>query len=174
MENKIKRPISVWMAQLILSGFLVFLLALPIKIVMDMRSEIDYYRMGDMGFRYLILPFLIRYFLILSPFIVLDLVALIGMAVRRRFGRWTGIFVLFLFIPFAVLFTFESSAFLKTFIDQPSDFQVKAGTAIQILIALISLLAAAQLVFTANAKAFFRSKAVPVSTEPPPPPSFDA
>lgn len=173
MENRIKRPLSVWMAQILLGGFLAFLLALPIKIVMDMRTQIDYYQMGDAGFRYMILPFLIRYFLILSPFIVLAFVSLIGIAFRRRFGRWTGIVVLCLFIPIAVLWTFESLAFLKTFIDQPSDFQVKAGTAIQILIALISLLAAAQLMFTANAKAFFRSKVVRVSSEPPPPPSFD-
>lgn len=176
MENKIKRPPSVWIAQLILFLVLLFLFMIPIKMSKDLMDEFGYYNYYNVG-RSLawsaIFGVLLRYFVITSPVIILFLASSIGLALRHRVGRWLGVFTLLLLSFVLVTHMLGGSPLVELINKDRYEMPVEVASALQIVLALLSVLIATQLTLFKDARIFFQRQVAPASAEPPPPPSFD-
>lgn len=181
MENKIKRPTSVLIAQLILLCFLLLLFIIPIKMSMNIRTSMNF--MDTLGHAEVgrsmawreIFPFLLGYFLIFSTVIILYTASSIGLAMRHRIGRWLGVFSLLLLSFALVTHSLGGSPLMELFDKDRYEYPIEVASVLQIFLALVSILIAMQITFFKDARIFFHRQVVPVSGGPPPPPPlFDS
>jgi len=173
MENKIKRPKFVLIAQLILLCFLLVLFVIPIKMSMNLRDEIGYSEGFSPSMAWpAIFGLLFRYFLVLSPVLILFLASSIGLAMRRQVGRWLGVFSLLLILVFLISHVLGGSELFPLLLGTGT--YMNLAVIVQISLALLIVAVISQLVFAASVKSFFERKVRAAVGDPPSPPSFDA
>lgn len=93
MGNKIRRPLSVWIAQILLAllaGFVLVMCLLPLAYL---------YALPSLDIRVPIL-------MILLLFVFLSGIAFLGMALRAPYGRWLGVGILSVVLIFSTLIRF--------------------------------------------------------------------
>ncbi len=161
MRNKSVRPASVWAAQFLLTLCVICVILLPIVIV----------RSVDFDLSYVIGPILFRYFVIVSPFILLNVAAIYAMAMRWRFGRWLAVFALLLLSLIFLSHAAEGSPLIESFMGGEPTW---IAASLQVALSLLCLILVVPLIFAAKVKTFFRRDVAPEADNPPPPPSFDS
>lgn len=98
------RPPTVWLAQLLLFGGAFVLLVWPLKVFLTC-PETGAFMLGDYVGPDQILTWSLKFLAFLSPFIVVPLIALVGLARGERYGRWLSLLVFFgAFLCSALLF----------------------------------------------------------------------
>lgn len=162
METKPKRPLSVWIAQILLLIFTLVFSASTVAAVVGLFSS-----GASLNIRFLMA-------IVLNICIVLAFVAAFwGMAQRRPYGRWIGVGMLSLmFVMSIVGQTMQTEGPLKPY-EYDNATQRMAGLMTQLVMGALFLSLIAYLAFSTKAADFFTPPAEPVEPIPPPPPSFD-
>ena|SRR5687767_2474118 len=144
MENKITRPISVWIGQIVMiGGALLFLVAFVLVIFMLTTLGVPYVAM--------ILMAAAIYLGLMGLFIT----AFVGMARRKQWGRWLAVGALSLVVFFGILgqITQPSGPFQRYEYDNVNEAAVGFMTGIFILGLLLWL--TLSLAFGKRARSFF-------------------
>ena len=160
METKPKRPLSVWIAQILL---LIFTLVFSVSIV----AAVGLFGSGaapNIGFLMAI---------VLNIGIVLAFVAgFWGIAQRRPYGRWISVGMLSLmFVMSIVGQIMQPAGPLKPY-EYDNATQRMAGLMTQLVMGALFLFLIAHLAFATKVTDFF-TPPEPLESIPPPPPSFD-
>lgn len=152
MENKIKRPPSVLVAQTLLISFALLIFITALMALADLVED------GHIRF----LPMLASYFAIPVVIAFSFLVAFWGMRFRKSYGRWMTV----------GLFAILSALF---FVNSPRELSKSplVGLVAVLVLLLPMLCLIYRLIFGKNVKAYFSKQESP-DHDPPPPPSFDA
>ena len=163
MENKPKRPLSVFIAQTILVCISLLFLSAILWIVLNLFERPASIR----------IPLLIRFLrissisdVIIFLFPIVCLVAFGGLMFRKSLGRWMAVGIL------SIVFVSFSLGWLQEMSRATSTAPMIAVVAIPVLIFLMLPLIY-RLTFGKSVSAYFRKEEIPVN-EPPPPPSFDS
>lgn len=162
MVNKVKRPISVWIAQILLIIFvLIFTSSLVFGVLGLLSSP------GSFNFGFLIA------IVFNFGFVLVFLAAFWGMAQRRSYGRWTGVIVLSLMFVLTVVSQIaQPSGPIKPY-EYSNSTEKMAGFMTQMVMSALFLFLIVQLAFATKVRAFFTPPVEPLQFIPPPPPSFD-
>lgn len=153
MELKVKRPWSVWIAQ-IFFAYCVAMVVLGFSLAMGTTER------SDRSFDSVLLT-LITDVVLIGLFVT----AFWGMAVRRTYGRWLGVGMLSFMIIFANL--------SKVLLPENSA-EHTGGIILRILLSILLFVVVAHIAFSERSEAFFiRKIASPAIDHPPPPPTFD-
>lgn len=162
MEERVRRPISVWIAQIVLLIFAVmFIVILVVSLAAPANAGIPIAGM--------LIAIAINLFLS-----SLCLASFVGMARRKRYGRWIGVTVLSLFLISVILGSLQRPAGPYSYYEYSNATQRIAGIATEIVLTGLFLLLILRLAFAKRVTAFF-GPVVPTgsATPPPPPPTFD-
>lgn len=161
MDSKPKRPLSVRIAQILLSILSVIFLVVLVFVVWSWVSDYLRFRVGTRRTSDLIL------FLSWLIFALSSIAGVLGMAQRRSWGRWLSVaalivvFIFFVFVLFGVVYY-----------PGPTLYYGYAGAVIGITLIDAGLLwLILHLSFSKNMANFFSSSLSPGSDVPPPPPS---
>jgi hypothetical protein len=163
MENKIKRPVSVWVAQILLGLFaLLFLSGVAMLLVVGIQSEIPLVILLVMAAMELF-------------FVALCVAAIWAMAKRRPFGRWLGVAILSLMFILVTLSQLRQASGPFERYEYSNSTQMMSGVLAQIFLTSLILLLALWVAFSKKVSAFFsQANDDFLPNAPPPPPSFDA
>ncbi|MBP7377674.1 MAG: hypothetical protein KA956_14475 [Pyrinomonadaceae bacterium] len=162
METRPKRPLSVWIAQILL---LIFTLVFSASIVVAVVSLFGSGAAPNIGFLMAI---------VLNIGIVLAFLAgFWGMSQRKPYGRWIGVGMLSLMIVMSILGQImQPDGPLKPY-EYDNSMQRWSAGATQVVMGVLFLSLIAYLAFATRVTDFFTPPAEPVESIPPPPPSFD-
>lgn len=152
METRPKRPISVWIAQILFVFFVsIIILAFAIAMMTTQPSERSF-----VGFLFTATVSLI--------FIGLFVAAFWAMAARKAYGRWLGVGLLGFMVILANLST----------VLFPSDSdQSMVSIVIRILYSIFLVILILHISLSDKMEVFFNRKVDPSLLDPQPPPSFD-
>jgi len=92
--NKLKRPPSVWIAQILLSVLALVFLLVPLLLVVANVPE----------------SFVLIYIFVLLVFVAVPIASVVGMAKRKDWGRWLAVVFLTFFVVSMYLISWLSSA----------------------------------------------------------------
>lgn len=163
-ETQIKRPVSVWLSQALLTVFLVLLVLFLIY------SYRTYERIGFAKF------FAVDYVLT-SCWFVLCIISFVALVRRSKYGRWTAVVVFLGAVGFILFMALKMPPlFDPDFGPGPVGFLLRM--ALLLALAVIMLILSGQLLFSRKVKMFFNPTLIPhesstVFNNPPPPPKFD-
>ena len=161
METKPKRPVSVWIAQILLIIFVLIFSASVLFALLALASS------GS--FNFWILPVILINIVIIFAF----LTGFWGMAQRRPYGRWIGVGMLSLmFVMSIVGQIMQTAGPLKPY-EYSNATERMAGFMTQLVMAALFLFLMAHLAFASKVTAFFTPPSESLESIPPPPPSFD-
>lgn len=145
MENRIRRPASVWIAQILLIIFsLLFLL--PLIMLLFVSAGIPS-----------IIGLAIAAMINLG-IVSLFLTAFVGMARRRQYGRWLGVGVLSLMLFFSILAQFVRPSGPLQYYEYENATEAAAGFMTQVLMCGLFLWLILALAFGKRATSFFTGK----------------
>lgn len=168
VETAPKRPLSVWLAQVVLIGVALFLLWAPIGSYLATRSTLDYYKISpDHQSRELIKGLMVS-FAITVPFALGAVIGFWGLARRTVFGRWVS------FVFFSGGSLVLGSLLILALQVRHTEQTETARLLIVLLLTGIFILLAMRLAFGDSERTFFSWKETSPDVVPPPPPSFDA
>jgi hypothetical protein len=161
MDSKTRRPISVWIAQIVLLGFALLFSGVVILTVFQALS------IG--GFSILMISVAT---VIYGVFIAAFLAAFWGLAKRRSWGRVLAIGILSILWLFSAVGQISRPDGPVQYVEYENSTQRVSGIITGLV--LLALLAALPLTlaFSAKVKRFFQEEPVPDSQQPPPPPIF--
>jgi hypothetical protein len=167
VENKIKRPISVWIAQIffVLMALIYFAGPVVFVIVLPRSGELTFItkNMGVSGIIYMVTESLV--------YISLSITAFCGMAIRKPFGRWVGIATLSLSLIDGIVGNFRHPLSPIEQYERSSSSDVIALISISCLLLFVIL----NIAFARKVSAFFSQEPPHLTLNvPPPPPSFGA
>ncbi len=153
MANKVKRPISVWIAQILFVLYaLLVVLAFFLAIMTTQPSNRSF-------------PGVLFTAIANVIFVALSTTAFWGMAARKPYGRWLGVGLLSFMVIFANL--------SKVLFPSDSD-QSMTGIVIQVLFSVLLGIVILHISLSDKMEAFFIGKVDSSRLDhPPPPPSFD-
>lgn len=164
METKIKRPVSVWISQIVI---FIALILISIGLISKVLLVGTVFRTEGLfsTFAFLLWPLLIT---------SLFLAATWGLAKRKAYGRWMGVASLsfLLLIPVFRQITWLSGP-VQPQVYQHST-QVLRAVMVEGTRAVMFLLLIIPLAFSRRATNFFSAKVALFSDSPPPPPSFES
>lgn len=173
MKNKIKRPISVWLAQILLLISVVLLLTQPFVGAFSAYSTARYYAIPDNYAAFLVLRVLLYGFVINAPVAIVFLWAFWGASKHKRYGRWMTV-ILLLLVSIACAISVFVDPYSPTDYYDSTNGLLSAGVLITKIGAIMFLLFVVfRIAFAERVTAFFNETSDPLN-EPPPPPSFDA
>ncbi len=153
MGNKVKRPVSVWIAQA-LFVFYVLIIVLASFLVMMLTQP------SERSFVGVLLTTILSVVLI-----ALTATAFWGMATRRSYGRWLGVSIL----SFMSIFAHVGNVLF------PSNFTKPMATKImEILFSIFVFVVTLHIALSDKVGAFFTGKVDSAPLDRPPPPSIDA
>ena len=162
METKPKRPLSVWIAQILL---ILFVLIFSASLVFSLLGLLSSSAGLNFGFLFVIV--------LNIGFVLAFLAGFWGMAQRRPYGRWIGVILLSLMFVMSILGQIaQPSGPLKPY-EYDNSTQRMAGLMTQVVMSALFLFLIAHLAVAKKVTAFFSPSVEPLETEPPPPPSFD-
>jgi hypothetical protein len=157
METKPKRPISVWIAQIVMIlGSLLFLLPLVFLLFLPGAAGIG----SIFG-----LVFLVTIYIGISFLFGL---AFWGMARRRSYGRWIAVGMLSFFVATALLGTITRPSGPLPYAEYENATQAIAGFVTQVIMFVLLIWLTVALAIGKRAAAFFSGEAVEDSNVPPP------
>jgi hypothetical protein len=164
MERKIKRPLSVWIAQIILLLFsLMFLLTIFLPVATGLLA-------GRIEFLYALLPLAFS-----LTFITVSLVGFTGMVNRKRYGRWIGVGVLALFLAASIFGQVYRPQGPMEYYEYKNTAEVIGALIAQIVLGGLFLFLILHLAFAKKTTAFFSTGKIPADLPGPPlPPTFDS
>jgi len=155
MQNKVKRPISVWIAQIL---FVFFVLLMILAFLLAMMTT----QPSDRSFGGVLFTATTELI-----FIVLFVIAFWGMATRKSFARWLGVGLL----TFMLIFVNLGKVLFPS--DTP---QSMVSIVIEILFSIFVFVVTLHISLSDKVAAFFARKAEPIPLNhlpPPQPPSFE-
>ncbi len=170
MENQTKRPISVWIAQILIMLFsIVFLLPILMIVPVLIANPTSFSIFG-----------LLLVLTVYLTIIVLFQLAFWGMVWRRAYGRWIGVSVLFMIIVFSILGQFARPSGPFEYQEYENAVQATAGLFAQITIVGLLTWLALTLAFGKKVNAFFSPLEEPTTSSdavrysnPPDPPTWN-
>lgn len=136
MENKFKRPISVWIAQITFVMFVLLLLLVAFSVACGSFPD------GDISF-----VGMLSTVIVVLVIVVLLVAAFVGMATRSAYGRWLGIVMLTFIFVFANL--------VKIFFPDPEQPRVMAGIVQQVLLSVFLFVVILHISFSKKVARFF-------------------
>ena len=162
MKNKIKRPISVWIAQTILVIFaLLFILTLLFALMATIFSP-----------KFSVVGAIITWFINIL-LVTLFLSSVWGMGQRKRYGRWLGVGMLSIILVFFTFSQMVQPAGPVEYYEYDNAAQRLGGLIAQVVFFGLFLWLILHLSFSKKVKAFFATTSTTLSSDPPPPPNFD-
>ena len=172
MKNKIKRPISVWLTQGVLIIFALVAVLYPIRHIQGKLDELSYYNTSLRDASAPLIGFIIAETIVFLPIILISALAFWGLLRRKRYGRWLTIAIFLIWIILRII------DFVRTPVPRIGDVGLAVGAQaraelFEILIAALTLFLLYRLVMGKAVSNFF-ARETPVSTDPPPPPTFDS
>lgn len=164
MENKTKRPPSVWIAQTILGSLALACMAPLLMIVADGSPS---------PLRNLPVSLPVGGAIYTAVAIVL-MFAFWGLSVRRPYGRWIAVAILA--IVFFILLFISISLILFELSEPPNELPSLIAVIELVIFTLLMLVLVLRLAFGRRVSAFFDQRPTQdtFNDPPPPPPSFDA
>ena len=144
MENRITRPISVWIAQIVMIGGAV-LFFVAFLLVMFMLTSLDETYVA------IILIASAMYLGLMGLFIA----AFVGMARRKQWGRWLAVGLLSLMVIFGVVGQFARPSGPFEYAEYENVTQAAAGFMTGIIILGLMLWLTLSLAFGKRARSFF-------------------
>lgn len=171
VDGKPKRPISIWLAQTSLLILALWVASIPFQFVRDELQMFESYGITEDDWTFEVIGLIVVSVGLVLPFAIALLIAFLGLAFRRRFGRWMSIGIFFIGFVLSLAFLFlrldEFAA------DQMIDVAEHAKRIFFFLLPGLFILLVFSLSLGGPEKAFFRWKKPTPVTEPPPPPTFD-
>jgi hypothetical protein len=156
MDIKPKRPLSVWIAQILLV-IVAVIYCLPLAMNYDLLSK------RNLPTSYMLTAAALFMFnLLISS---LAIASFYGMAKRMRFGRWLGVGLFCLFVIVAAVSALTSPA------SYSNSTQKAAGTVTQLYIEGLLIGLILNLVLSKKVASFFSRSSLGVADVPPPPPA---
>ena len=144
MENKPKRPASVWIAQILLAIFiLIFLLPLVMVLLLPVGTG----SISIIGIAIMMLLYFGVTTLLIASFW--------GMACRRPYGRWLGLAELSLLFVFSILGQMMTPPGPVPYAEYENTTQAIAGTVTQLVMCGLFLFVLVHLAFAKSVTAFF-------------------
>lgn len=160
MENKPRRPISVWIAQILLA---IFILIFLLPLVLVLLAPVGIGSISIIGMAFMMLLYLGVTALLIASFW--------GMARRRPYGRWLGLAVLSLMFVFSIFGQIIRPPGPMPYAEYENSTQATAGTVTQIVMIGLFLFLLLHLAFAKSVTAFFSSGTdaqLPDTSQPPP------
>ena len=159
MEDKVKRPVSVWIAQ-------VLLLILAVLFLLPSLSSAVSIGPGPTSFG------MLAVMLIGLTISALSIVSFFGMMKRKNYGRWVGVVILSLMPVMSIIGQIRDKGSL--YFEYENSAQWVGGMTANVLFYGLFLWLILHLALSKNVRAFFSSqRQIAPSGPPPPPPTFD-
>lgn len=148
MNNKTKRPVSIWISQILLIIFiLLFLVASLISLINVFNSSATV-PLNIFG--------IIVYFLIAFSLILLFFISFWGLAKRKTYGRWLGLTSLLLIWTFIILGQLFRPKGPLEYYQYDNNTQLVAGYITQIILHGLILFLILHVAFAKKVTAFFQ------------------
>ena len=163
MKNKSKRPISIWIAQILISIPTLLFFALALMQFVAMLGSLSSGRA-----LLLIIPILF-----ILGFAFLFSVSIWGMAKRRTYGRWLGVVSLSLMMLFSLAGQLIQPAGPMEYYQYKNSAERFGGFVGAVIMFGLFLWLILHIAFAKSVAAFFSPTESPLSSLPPPPPSFE-
>jgi len=167
MENKMKRPVSVWIAQILV---LVAGLPFAILLLLSILGDVMFLAATGLTLFSVVASFLL--FVAKIAFISLFFFAFLGLAKRKNYGRWLSVITISLLIVMSVIGQFIQTSGPLEYYEYENSAQRFGGIIARIMIYGLFGLLIFRLGFGANTKEFFQRSPHADIAEPPPPPLF--